>query len=294
MDCPRCGLDIGEKHASSCPHCGMPLDAASAPSSHEEDALPPQPTFQFQPQFSAPATPRLQQPGSAYPTGKTRKTRRVLLSLLSTTLIIGFCIGCPFAVLYVQAAHNANLATATPLPQTTPGAAILFQDPLTNDTRGWADTNGNCFFQDNAYHIKDNYVCYAPAGIISDANITVQARQLTGSLLEPYGMIFRQTSTGNWYAFFINSNSQWAFDKVVNGTDNALVPFTANAAIKGGLNTVNTLLVQAKGAHFVFFVNGAQVGEADDSTFASGQSGLAAGGEGAEVAFNNFQITAAT
>lgn len=284
MNCPRCGLETEEQHASVCPRCGAPLEGAAAP---------PRPNPRFQSQFSAPATPRWTPALSGQPAGKPRRTRRMLLYILSTTLIVVLCAGCTFAILFVQAAHKTSFATATPFPGTTPGPTILFQDPLTNDTNGWGDTNGNCFFQDQAYHIKDNYICYAPAGIISDANISVQARQVAGSLVEPYGIVFRQTSTKNWYEFFIDSNSQWVFDKVVNGTLVALVKPTPNAAIKGGLNTVNTLLVQTKGAHFEFFVNGTNVGEANDTAFTSGQAGLAAGGEGVEVAFNNFQITAA-
>ncbi len=302
MNCPHCGIEIEQGNASACPHCGAPLEAGHAQSaveratapSDEEAALPAQPIFRFQSRFATPATPRVRANLAAQTPGKLPKTRRVLLSLLSTVIIFVVCAGCILGILLIQSPHKANFATATPLPGTTPGASVLFQDPLTSNANGWSDTTGNCFFQDNAYHVKDNYICFAPAGIISDANISVQAKQVAGSLAEPYGIVFRQTSANNWYEFYIDSNSQWVFDKVVNGTIDPLVGPTDNAAIKGGLNTVNTLAVQAKGTHFVFLVNGTQVGQADDATFARGQVGLAAGGEGVEAAFNNIEITAAS
>jgi hypothetical protein len=191
-----------------------------------------------------------------------------------------------------QVAPKKGIATITPFPGTTPGATILFQDPLTSNTGDWVNDT-NCFFQDSAYHIKDNFVCFAHAGNISDANITVQAKQVAGSLREPYGISFRKAATNAWYDFDITSDSEWFFGKVVNGKEVTLIHYTRNAAIKGGLNTSNTLLVQAKDSHFVFYVNGTKVGQADDATYTSGLVGLSAGGSDTEIAYNNFQITKA-
>jgi hypothetical protein len=69
------------------------------------------------------------------------------------------------------------------------------------------------------------------------------------------------------------------------------VPFTANKAIKRGLNATNTLEVKAQGSLFTFFVNGTQVGHATDATIATaGKCGLA-GNDGIEVVFTNFSLT---
>lgn len=187
--------------------------------------------------------------------------------------------------------NQHNQVAATP----TTNETILFKDPLTSNANGWLDSNGRCYFQDQAYHIKD-YICYAPVGDISDANITVQAKQVAGPLIYPYGIVFRlDSSSRNWYEFDITSNSHWLFRKVLQGVASLLVPYTPNAAIKGGLNTTNTLRVQAKGTHFVFFVNGTKVGEAVDTDFSNGLAALCAVGidTQVEVAYNNFEITAA-
>jgi hypothetical protein len=252
----------------------------------------------FQPTFSAPATPRWSPPMEpAPPPRKPSVARRILvfggIFLGGGLLFLCLCIGGLFLLGASQAGHKAGIATATPFPGTTPNATILYQDPLTSPTSGWANDGSRCFFQDSSYYVQNNTVCYAPAGDISDANFTVQAKQVAGSLNAAYGIIFRREDINNWYEFDIDSNSKWVFLKVVNGQAHFLVNFTPNLAIKGGLNSVNTLLVQAKGSHFTFFVNGANVGQADDSTFVTGLSGLGAN-QSIEVAYNNLQITAAS
>jgi hypothetical protein len=232
------------------------------------------------------------EPAPTPPARKSGGARRVFLvtgivvGLL--VVIIAVCVGSALLINFTQASLKANSAQAP-----VPGTNVLFSDPLTSNTNGWSDNTSHCFFQDNAYHIKSSFYCLAPAGNIGDAIITVKAEQVAGSLLYLYGIVFRRVSTGNWYEFDIDSNGKWAFFKIVNDTAYRLVDYTPNAAIKGGLNTINTLLVQAKGAHFVFSVNGTQVGKTDDSTFASGRAGLSAGGADTEAAYTDFEITAA-
>jgi hypothetical protein len=48
--------------------------------------------------------------------------------------------------------------------------------------------------------------------------------------------------------------------------------------------------VQAQGGHFVFSVNGTQVGTADDTTFTTGDTGLS-GNDGIEVVYTNLTIS---
>lgn len=86
------------------------------------------------------------------------------------------------------------------------------------------------------------------------------------------------------------SNSKWGFGKVVNDTFTDIIPYQFNAAIKGGLNVKNTLLVRMKGSHFDFYINGTKVGEVDDTTYTSGLSGLF-GNDYNDVAYTNFKVT---
>lgn len=172
----------------------------------------------------------------------------------------------------------------------TPTETVLFHDPLTYDAGNWALVVAHCQFADGGYQISNGHICYAPAGTISDAAISVRARQTAGITTRIYAIVLRRASKGNFYAFAIDSNSHWVFYKVVNDYSTRLVDFTASDAIKGGLNTTNTLLVRAKGSHFDCYVNGVEVGSADDSTFTSGRAGLWVG-DAISVVFNDFKVT---
>jgi hypothetical protein len=186
---------------------------------------------------------------------------------------------------------TATAATSSPSPTSTGTGAVLYQAAFTSGATGWAN-DSHCFFQKNSYHVRDGYVCYAPAGNTGDGNFSVDAYQVSGSPLWFYGIVVRRVSKGNFYAFYIDGNSKFLFSKYVNDTRTDILATTPSAAIKGGLNTINTLLVRAQGSHFTFYVNGTKVGEADDSTFTTGSSGVVGGGGNIEVAFNNFKITA--
>lgn len=208
-------------------------------------------------------------------------------SLVLCVILVVVSLGVLGQTVLKQRIHN----TPTPFPGTTPGETVLFQDPLTSNTNGWINDPLRCFFQNNAYHIQNGYICFAPAGITSDVNISVDAAQISGPTSAAYGIILRRASQGNYYQFVIDSNSQWGFGKVANDkTYTALIRVKTNSALKGGINTVNHLMISAKGAHFAFYINGTKVGETDDSSYASGQSGLFCG-DNSEAIFTNFQMT---
>ena len=90
-----------------------------------------------------------------------------------------------------------------------------------------------------------------------------------------YAIIFRHESSGNFYSFEITPDGQWGFYKFVNGKATAISDYQSDAAIQTGAGATNEMRVLAVGSHFVFYVNGQQVGVADDSTFTSGGVGLA-------------------
>jgi hypothetical protein len=164
-------------------------------------------------------------------------------------------------------------------------------DPLTSAANKWS-TDSNCFFKSDGFHINASVLCFAPVEDVADAVATVTVKQISGDLIEGFGIIFRHPGTGNYYAFLIDGNGKWAFIKAVNGQDpTRIVDFTANAAIKSGLNAANTLKVKAVGTTYTFFVNGAQVGQSSDSSYtAKGSWGLS-GQDGHEVVYSNFLMT---
>ncbi|MGH2502062.1 MAG: hypothetical protein ACRDID_06040, partial [Ktedonobacterales bacterium] len=109
----------------------------------------------------------------------------------------------------------------------------------------------------------------------------------TGPTTWAYGLVFRRVSVGNDYLFGIDSNSKWVFAKDVNHHLTNLQDFTFNQAIKGGLNSANTLSVTMTGSTFVCYINAQKVGTIHDSTYPQGGWGLE-GGPGIDVVFTNY------
>lgn len=184
-----------------------------------------------------------------------------------------------------QSRHGAPVAGATP----SPTANILFQDHFTDKTTGWSNSS-HCFYGSGGYHIKGSYICLAPTDDFTDATITTDVKQISGSILSAYGITFRTQTNFDHYEFDIDSNGKWVLMRCVSDKCDRLVDFTANSAIHKGLNISNKLQVTTKGSQFTFYVNSVKVGEFTDSKFASGAVGLT-GADQLEVVYNNFVVT---
>ena len=319
--CPRCGQPLagasrnGENFGSS----GNPM--AEAPTMFSSGSVPSGPGAAYDAPGSNPSQPFYQGQPPAFsgnvqgmppglstmppawgasaplpPAMPPRKSRAgwIIGTLVVIILLLVGGLGVSLYKLQGQSGQtNKQSASSTTLPSPTaaPSETVLFNDPLTSNVNGWLN-DSNCFFENSSYHVKGNYLCFAPAGNIIDANISVDVQQVAGPTTWGYGIMLRHVSNGNFYEFAVISNSEWDFSKVVNGTRTHILQFTPTTALKGGLNTVNRLLVRAQGSHFEFFINGTQVGQADDTTFSTGITGVASSGADIEVAFNNFKITA--
>jgi hypothetical protein len=222
------------------------------------------------------------------PERKPRAGRVVGILALVVVVIVACTGGALFAIhLLGQTTTSAPSKTAgTPTPD------VIYGAKLTSivGAEGWSEVLDECFLGSDGYHVVRGYLCFAPAGTQTDVDVSLMVKQISGPTNYSYGIVFRRVALGNYYLFMIDSNSKWLFDKCVNDTCTRLVDFTPNDAIKGGLNTVNALEVSAKGSHFDFFVNGTKVGSADDSTFASGEVGVA-GGNPIECVFTNFIVS---
>jgi hypothetical protein len=182
---------------------------------------------------------------------------------------------------------TGSQATGTP---STTHATIIYQNTFATDAEGWPQDPGHCSFASDGYHATNGYACYAPIGIQTDVTISVNVQQLSGPTTSAYGIILRRASLGNNYQFLIDSNGKWVFAKCVSNACSNLIDFTPNAAIKGGLNTSNTLVVTAKASHFEFFVNGTKVGSTDDTTYTSGKVGVV-GGDSVDCAYTDIVIS---
>jgi hypothetical protein len=191
-------------------------------------------------------------------------------------------------------------ASATATAIAAAGGILLYQNSFTSDATGWS--NGQfCFLGADGFHVNTR-TCLVPIGNQTNVDVTVQVKQISGQTVDPFGLVMRadgpqSTSPNQRYEFSIDGNGKWDVVRC-DGVDSSglpqctdLVGYTANDAIRGGLNITNTLEVKAKGSHFDFYVNGVRVGGVVDSTYPSGKLGLATG-QNVECVYTNLIVKA--
>ena len=190
-------------------------------------------------------------------------------------------------------AHITAKATATaqftPTPSPTPVETITYQAPLTSVTRSWPNSS-HSFFANGGYELSGAWIAYAPSGRFGDGSVSAQTRQISGAPNLFYGLLVRGASDNLYYFFGINGSQQWTFALVRNGNGQPIVATTTDTHINAGLNAANTLTVRASGSHFTFSINGAQVGQADDSSIAAGSLAIINPSGDLAVVYNNFTV----
>ncbi len=268
---------------------GAPTYGQGAPPS-----MPGGPTYGMPPTPGAPAYGQPQW-GASMPPQQPKNRSGLIIGLVVGLVVLLVVVAGAGAALYLGSVQPAASATAVPNATTAPTATstpvetVLFHDSLTPSNGDWANDQ-NCSSQKDGYHVNGGYICYSPAGILSDSNISVEVAQLSGPNDQPYGINFRGDRQGNGYSFDVDSSGEWVFGKTVSQKFTVIVDFTQDSAIHTGKNAKNLLQVRAKGSHFDFYVNGTQVGSADDTAFASGRCGLESV-DSVNTIFTNFTVT---
>lgn len=280
---------------------GQPYGASAAPS---QGRYPPQAGYAPPPGYAPVSTglaprggyapgwagsPYAPGIGVAAPPKKRRGKVAGIASGVIGTLVALACIG---GRIFVASQAGTNPVPAGP---PTADASSSYTSTLTSlGATGWAN-DSHCSAKSDGFHVVGGYVCNAPVSAVTDLDITVQVKQITGTDLAPYGIAFRLSDTsgnvGDDYEFDVDGNGKWVFGKFIGGKETPIVDFTANKAIKKGLNVTNGLEVKARGSLFTFYVNGVDVGHTTDSTITTaGKCGLA-GNDGIEVVYTNFSLT---
>jgi hypothetical protein len=234
------------------------------------------------------------QPGLPPVPGAPKKTNQtgVIISVVLAVVVVAGLLTAGLLILSHPQASTvfSNTGTATASSGTsTPSLSPIFTDPLTSNANGWSNDT-NCFFRSDGYHIKGGWICYAPTGIPNNFTVQVRVKRVSGPVGDGYGIAFRRVSTGTEYLFVIDGYGHWRVDKCVTDTCSTLIDWSSSGgAIHSAINSENTLEVDANGSHFDFFANGAKIGQLSDSTFTTGDCGLA-GGSGSEVVFSSLVI----
>lgn len=183
-------------------------------------------------------------------------------------------------------------ATATALTAGKP----LLNDPLgSEDANNWPNDGSNCAFQNNAYFVTATTAnilqpCIAIVPQYGDAAIQVDVTLLTAA---DAGLVFRANASQNqFYDFEITNQGEFDLRYFLNNKPVFLIQKTASSVIRG-VSSTNTLLVIARGNSFQLFINGKFVGQTQDSTFATGQVGVAAGtlsASNGDASFVNLRV----
>jgi len=128
-------------------------------------------------------------------------------------------------------------------------------------------------------------VAWAAAGrTYSDFHLTVEATQVSGPDDNEYGVLARMAGDQQFYVFSISGDGYARIARYDNGSWTVLGPdWVESNVIHQGAAT-NLLEVEARGATFIFSVNGAQVLQVEDAQLAKGDIGLYAG------AFNEADV----
>jgi hypothetical protein len=182
----------------------------------------------------------------------------------------------------------------------------LYSDDFSDPNSGWLrasnDPDLNSMgYENGRYHILEkkpgHQAWSSPPGspVFSDFAAEVEATQEDGPNNNGYGFVMRRDTAGNAYNFVISGNGNYRFDKLVGGKWTEILPWTWSSSIKTGRAT-NNIRVEAAGDKFTFYVNGAKIGEAQDSTILSGRIGLVVGAydddPNAHISFDNLRVWA--
>lgn len=118
----------------------------------------------------------------------------------------------------------------------------------------------------------------------SDFHLTVEATQVSGPDDNEYGVLARMAGDQQFYVFSISGDGYARAAQYSSGSWNLLgSDWMPSDAIHQGAAT-NVLELEARGATFVFSVNGTQVLQVEDAELVKGDIGLYAG------AFNEADV----
>ncbi len=193
--------------------------------------------------------------------------------------------------------QQAEAATARAI---TSGTPLLADDLSSSIISDWYVDNNSCIFTGGTYHVRVKQAgsfatCESNVLSYDNAALQVDVSLLSGSNA---GLIFRANEQ-QFYYFGINKQGEFFFGHHDPGADGGTFTYLIQDRVSSAIapdNQKNTLLVIAKGNDFKLFINGAFVGEHQDSTYTGGGVGFAAGTNSpvnsGEASFANFKVYA--
>ncbi len=256
-----------------------------------------------------------------------RKLNRLATTIIAAGLVLFIVLPMTY-MYYIYRTHSGSMittsasianpardATARPTRQNTPQdatsqamaaqSAVLNSQPLLvdnltgNTLNRWTVDESHCVFGNGGYVVNATQINYQQAcpmlsPTLSNLAVEIDVTMLGGTNA---GMLFR--FNGNqYYDFEITSSNQFFFARhdttnTSGSSSSYLIKNTYSNAILA-MGQKNTLLIIANGADFKLYINGSFVGEAQDSTYGSGQLALTSGTSGlvtsGQARFSNLKL----
>lgn len=186
-------------------------------------------------------------------------------------------------------------------PVQPPASNVLYQDDFSNPNSGWptaADADKAAAYSNGQYVMSafttSQDVWAHPGQNFTDVSIEVDATKSGGPDNNDFGVICRFQNDDNFYFLIVASDGYQSIGKYENGdliylsgdqmlpTD-AVLPGTATNHVRG----------DCVGSTLTLYVNGQQVAQVTDTSFASGDIGLTVGTfdePNVAVTFDNFVV----
>lgn len=206
-------------------------------------------------------------------------------------LFVGACLMLGFLTLLGQRVSSGSGLTATPvsgvggvIPENSPltgGSGVLlleddFSDVFTSNLDVSEDDTSRTAYEDGAYVLEvktsETVVWSLVGGPYSNVSVEVEAVVPPDSDLTAAGLVFNYQDSDNFYLFSISNDGYYLLELLEDGEWITLIDPTLSDDVDA---TRNTLRVVTRGNRIALYANGVLLEETTDSTFTSGDVGLA-------------------
>lgn len=149
-----------------------------------------------------------------------------------------------------------------------------------------------------AVHQPNATAIAVPGAKFDDVSIQAQARLISGSINNNFGILCRYQDMDHFYAFLVSSDGYYAIVRVVGGTSYEILSgdgqhLLPSDAILKELNATNEIRAVCAGDLLTLYVNGKQLASVSDTQLVSGDVGFIVSSyqEGpTEVRFDNLLV----
>lgn len=188
-----------------------------------------------------------------------------------------------------------------PSQSETTNEGVLFSDDFSDPASGWevADYDtGSVGYTQGKYFVTSTEPGSAMWGVAgknyADVMIEVDATQVSApsNSNNDYGIMCRLDFAGNGYTFNISGDGFYSIQKMVDNEFVDLVEWAESNKIRTG-NATNHIVAICHGQTLALFVNGTKLAEVNDSTYTTGDIGLAATTyetQSTEIQFDNIIV----